>query len=451
MRTVLATVIFASVSAQAAFVRIEITDRRDVLHGQPFGATGAYELIRGTAHFAIDPALPANARIVDIGTAPRDKDGRVAFSADLVLIRPKGITAGNGTLILETPNRGSMAMMAMYNRAKSSASPVTAEHFGDGLLLREGYTLAWIGWQHDVPERPGLLRAHVPSAHGATGLVRGEITPSSAIERLSLGDSGHIPFRPSPEESLTLTVRDGIYGERLPVKTKEWRLEGTEIVLAKPATPGRTYEFIYRAKDPAIAGLGLVAIRDFVAQMKHGDDGILNRRVRWAIGVGSSQSAMALRALVYEGFNADEKGRQVFDGLQPHIAGGRRSTFERFAQPSRTAGPFRNASLSRTDQFPYSDALETEPVTRRKDSILQRASGVVPKIIYTNSSYEYWGSAASLIHTSLDGKRDLALPATTRVYLLAGGQHGPASFPPQPGQGQNLQTKLRVFQARRLG
>lgn len=219
------------------------------------------------------------------------------------------------------------------------------------------------------------------------------------------------------------------------------RLEGTEIVLAKPATPGWTYEFVYRSQDPAVAGLRLAALRDFVSELKYGSDTLLSGRIRHAIGLGTSQSAMALKALVYEGFNADEKGRVVFDGLQPHVAGGRRTTFERFAQPSRTFGPYRNASLSTTGQFPYSDAEDSEPVTGRKDSILARAraaAAVLPKIIYTNSSYEYWGSAGALVHVSLDGKRDLDLPETTRVYLLAGGQHGPAAFPPQRGAGQNL-------------
>src|SRR6185369_11580789 len=48
---------------------------------------------------------------------------------------------------------------------------------------------------------------------------------------------------------------------------------------------------------------------------------------------------------------------------------------------------------------------------------------------YTNGSYEYWGRAASLIHTSIDGKRDFGPAADTRVYYLAGTQHGPNANP----------------------
>jgi len=444
MHKLLAFSLLFVVTCQAELLRIDIAERQEILGGQAFGKAGVYELIRGRAYFAVDPALAQNSRITDINAAPRNHYGKVEFSADIVVLRPKNAMSGNGIVLVEAPNRGAMGMLSMYNRARGSRNAKAAEQFGDGFLMREGYTLAWVGWQHDVPNREGLLRSHVPVAPGVGGLVRGEVTPSTPLQRLPLGDSGHLPYRVDSAESLVLTVREEINGPRSPMAASDWRMEGTEIVLAKPAIPGRTYEFVYRAKDPPVAGLGLAALRDFVSDLKYGaglpGSAAGGARIQHAIGVGTSQSAMALKALLYEGFNADEKGRIVFDGLQPHVAGGRRSTFERFTQPSRTSGPHRNASFSTTDQFPFSDAEDTEPVTGRKDSILARARAakVVPKIIYTNSSYEYWGSAGSLVHTSLDGKRDLELPATTRVYLLAGGQHGPAAFPPQRGGGENL-------------
>ncbi len=434
MRRTLPLFLLLAVAGQAGLVRFEITEQRDVLNGQSFGPTGAYELLRGRAHFAVDPQLPGNRRITDLQFAPRNAAGLVEFSADVVMLRPKDPKAGNRTLLMETPNRGAMGMLALYNRAQPSANPTSAAHFGDGYLMREGYTLAWVGWQHDVPKREGLLRVHVPAASGITGMVRGEFTPAEPVRRIPLGDAGHVPYPVSEPGSLTLTVRDGIHGDRKPLTPGEWRFEGDAIVLTQPATPGRIYEFLYRSQSPAVAGLGLAALRDFAAHRKE------TGAEQFAVGVGTSQSAMAWKALVYEGFNADEKGRRVFDGLQPHVAGGRRSTFERFCQPSRTSGPYRNASLSPTDQFPFSDAEDRELATGQRDSLLARAqkAGVVPKILYTNTSYEYWASAGALVHVSLDGRRDLALPPTTRLYLLSGGQHGPAAFPPQRGNGENL-------------
>ena len=76
--------------------------------------------------------------------------------------------------------------------------------------------------------------------------------------------------------------------------------------------------------------------------------------------------------------------------------------------------------------------------TGRTDGLLASTPPIMqPKIIYTNSSVEYWGTgrAAALVHTSIDGKSDLTLPANVRVYHFAGTQHGPAAFPPRAALG----------------
>jgi len=62
----------------------------------------------------------------------------------------------------------------------------------------------------------------------------------------------------------------------------------------------------------------------------------------------------------------------------------------------------------------------------------------IPRIFYTNSSYEYWGRAASLTHTRLDGRRDFNLHPNTRFYLFSGTQHQPAPWPPVHTQGKHL-------------
>src|SRR4030095_638054 len=102
-----------------------------------------------------------------------------------------------------------------------------------------------------------------------------------------------------------------------------------------PLQPGRIYEVAYRSTDPAVAGVGLAGIRDIISLLKFGGNdastiGDPHRFIKRVIGFGSSQSAMVLRALVYEGFNADEQGRKVFDGILANVAGGRRSVFGRF-------------------------------------------------------------------------------------------------------------------------
>jgi hypothetical protein len=130
----------------------------------------------------------------------------------------------------------------------------------------------------------------------------------------------------------------------------------------------------------------------------------------------------------------------VFDGVLAHVAGAARGSFNfRFAQPSRDAHPFMNMFYP-TDIFPFTDLDETDPETGLTDGLLAHATKdkTVPKIFYTNSSYEYWGRSASLVHISIDGQKDAAIPDSTRIYLLAGGQHGPASFPPPRNHTRNL-------------
>jgi hypothetical protein len=86
-----------------------------------------------------------------------------------------------------------------------------------------------------------------------------------------------------------------------------------------------------------------------------------------------------------------------------------------------------------TDLFPFTDLPESDPETGATAGLLDAAakSHTAPKIFFTNTSYEYWGRAASLIHTSADGKKDAAPGKNVRVYFLAGLQHFSAAFPPQ--------------------
>ena len=69
----------------------------------------------------------------------------------------------------------------------------------------------------------------------------------------------------------------------------------------------------------------------------------------------------------------------------------------------------------------------------------------MPKIFYTNSSYEYWGRAASLIHTTVDGSDDIPLMDNVRIYSFAGGQHGVGRFPPRQTSGQQLSNPNDYF------
>src|SRR4029450_4179461 len=210
------------------------------------------------------------------------------------------------------------------------------------------------------------------------------------------------------------------------------QVKGHTITLNGGFEPGKTYEVSYRVANPPVAGLGFVAMRDFAAWLKH--DRREMSSVRSAIAYGSSQSGRFLRGFLYEGFNTDERDRQVFDGAMAHIAGAARIDLN--ARWSSAVG----LNVYSSTGFPFADAAVRDPVSGVTEGLLDtpRARLNQPKVFYTNTPVEYWGTGrvAALIHTTPDGTADLPLPDNVRVYFLAGTQHGPARFPATINNGQ---------------
>jgi hypothetical protein len=436
--------LLTSVLAQAALVRVELTERSAILDGRAFGKAGAYERLIGKAYFAVNPLAAANADVVNLKLAPRNASGQVEFYADFVIFAPVDPRKGNGTLLFEVSNRGRKGLLATFSRAQASNDPRTAAEFGDALLLEEGFTLAWLGWQFDVPREPPLMSVTVPVARNADGsplqgIVRSDFVPDSTTDSFSLGDRLFFPYR-AIEGPATLTERSLANGPRREIPPSEWRFSDDRGAVRKPSgfEAGKIYEVVYRSQDPPIVGLGMAGVRDFIAACKAGTaPGPLAKlapAARRTLAFGSSQSGRFLRTFLYQGFNRDEQGRRVFDGVWANVAGGGRGNFNhQFAQPSRDARPFFNFFYA-TDIFPFTDLRQADPEIGREDGILARAERdqAVPKIFYTNSSYEYYGRAASLMHTTLDGTRDSPLAPNTRLYVIAGGNHGPGAIPPAP-------------------
>jgi hypothetical protein len=427
----------ASLPAHAEVVRAQIASRTDVQGGASFGEAGAYELLEGRIFFEIDPANPRNAVIDDLDRAPRNAEGKVEVAADLAILRPKDAARGNGTLLLDVVNRGARMAPGSFDRA-------TRTDPGDGFLMRHGFTVGWVGWQIDVPPRPGALRIDVPVAAGITGRVRASQTARESVPTLQFADLAGYP--PAAAARATLTVRDGLHGRPRRIERSRFTLERSTVTLAGGFEPGRTYTLEYDATDPPIAGLGFAAVRDTAAWLLHAADA--PARVRRAIAFGSSQSGRFLRSFLYLGFNADERGRQVFDGVIAHIAGASQLDLNR-----RWATPMSLGQFDATP-FPFADVALRDPRTGVRDGLLDnpRARGVVPRVFYTNTAVEYWGGArsAALIHTTPDGRHDLQLPDDVRTYFLTGAQHVPARFPPAaPGSGVQRDNPLDYWPAMR--
>jgi hypothetical protein len=440
--------------AGARVVRVEIATRQDVLGGKVFGNAGAYERITGRVYFSLPVDNPHNAQIVDLRNAGNLKDGAVEFSADFIAIRPKDAGKANGSMILDVPNRGSSRIVALVDGGDRDL----ARDAGDGWLLRKGFTIVSVGWQWDAPS-PDALKFFAPVAkdHGQTitGLLRGDIMPSHVMSEIPLGHliTGHIggteyPVSAPGDPRNVLTVRASRDALPITIPRSEWqfahmvngKLEASDrfIHLNGGFLPGKIYEYVYVVADPVVAGGGFAAIRDYASYSKHDPNAITpTKRI---YGEGISQDGRFLRDFLYEGFNADEEGRIVLDGVLSHVAGAGRGSFNyRFAQPSRDAEPTSSIYFP-TDVFPFTDEPERDPLTGETGSLLDnaRAENVLPKVFLSNTSFEYWGRAASLIHTSADSKRDAQIGSNVRIYHFTGLQHFSGPFPPAKGTGDLL-------------
>jgi hypothetical protein len=434
---IVSSALLIATSARAEVTKVTIANRTVVAGGQLFGQVGPYEKLTGTIEFAVDPKDTHNARIVDLEHAARATDGRVHFSADLYVLRPVEEAKGNGVLLFEIANRGRKGLLGRFNRGTGgSQDPMSAADFGDGFLMKEGYTLVWVGWQHDV-QRP-LISIDAPAAN-----VQGRVRYSFIVdEKQTDASPGDLPAYPPVDvndPSATLTVRDRFWGSPTRVAREKWRFtlqnSRVRVTLDDGFEPGRLYEIDYPATGPKVAGVGMAAIRDAASAFRYRAD--MPIRGRSAYIFGASQSGRFLRQFLHEGFNADEKDRRAFDLVWPHIAGAGQGSFnERFAAPG-----YNTFSATR---FPFADAEQPGPDGRRDGILAAYRANQLPKVIYTNTSVEYWGlgRSAALTHVTLDGTHDAVVPENVRIYLLAGTQHGEAAFPPVRGTGQALPNPM---------
>ncbi|MEQ1776583.1 MAG: alpha/beta hydrolase domain-containing protein [Burkholderiales bacterium] len=425
--------VIAPVHAEVS--RVDITQRTDLFNGRAYGAAGAYEWVQGRAHFTLDPANARNKAVVDIELAPKNTQGLVEFSADMVILRPKDAAKANGVVVFDVINRGRYTILEYLNRGNRTAKELSEEFVGDDFLLKQGVTIVFLGWQQDLPDGMGLLRMSGPVIEGLGSLIHGDAVVTARVNEISLGDRLSIPYAVADLKSTdaVLTVAASRSAPAQVVPRDQWafaRLRDGALVddplrihLKSGFEPGAFYRFVYPTRGSQLAGLSLAGIRDLISWMRYDASALVKATHAYAFGI--SQSGRFLRQFLYEGFNADLAGRPVFDAMMVHIAGGSRRGFnERFAQPSRNL-------VSRV--FPFTDVEQTDNETGERGGILTRARAekVVPKIFYTHSSWEYWGSAASTVQTTVDGKAEIQLADTSRAYLLASTQHVPVAFPPR--------------------
>jgi len=421
--------------------RFDIRLRRPLAAGAAFGAVGPYEELKGILRFAIDPKHAANERITDAALAPRDHSGRVEFESDVSILVPVDRRRASGRVMLDVVNRGNTVAVPNFNRATRptfvpGADPDPPVDPGDGFLMRRGFVVISCGWQIDLPEVPGLLGLRGPEALDAngnriTGRVYTQLQTPSPATHLLLSDRGHHAYQAADldERAAVLLVRDQPDGDATTIARGRWRFaraaggavvpDARYVWLEGGFEKGRLYQIAYTAIGAPVIGLGIAALRDSAAWLKHGTTHEGNPApgvLRSVFAYGRSQTGRLLRTLVYNDLNLDEHGREALDGIIANVAGGLRGEFnQRFGQNSK----------DRPHMMDYVQPATDEDLHRR---LAARASKL--KVFYTNSSAEYHRGDASLAHTNAEGTRDVPSGASARVYHFAGTEHGLGVWPP---------------------
>lgn len=411
--------------------RLEGFAESDVAGGAGFGAAGRYVCITGVARGRIDPLHPASANLPGIGYAARNASGMIEYSTPFLALRPAQVDRGCGGLIYEATNRGKKLAFPYFFGAREPSNMFgDARFLGGALPLHMGYAMLWSGWDATaiaedaglVLEAPLVVERDIPLVRD----IREEFVSETRHGRLEQFRLSYHPASRDPSR-IVVTARarhDDVARELAP---GEWRFADARSIMLLPEgrrpEPGWLYEVRYPATRAPWLGAGYAATRDLVSHMRHDDAGVrVLGPVHHVMALGISQAGRFLRGYVGRGFNRDERGRRVFDGVFSHVAGaGRVFMDELFGQPSRTRTRHQDHDFPE-QEFPFSDASLTDPWSGMCAGLLGDPE-CDPLMIQTNTSTEYWQKGASLLHTDPAATRDIMLPRGSRAYLIAGTQH----------------------------
>lgn len=383
-----------------------------------------YEVLRGHFFGELDPADTHNKIITDLQYAPRNERGRVEYSATFEIAKPVDMKAASGVLYYEVPNRGN----------------------GVAQPNEDGHISVVSGWQGDIPPRNGVQTATVPVAIGQQGSLLARFTNVSAKQKslpivsgLMSGVPRSLPIsldtkhaqlyrQASDEQPLEqITPRDWSFGD-CQARPFPGKPDPSRLCVREGFDSAYAYTLVYEAKDPQVLGIGFAATRDLIAFLHHdskdsvGTPNPLADAVRWTVASGTSQSGNFLRSFVNLGFNADEVGRIVFDGINPNIAARHVPLNVRFGVPGGASNLYEAGSEGKLWWSSYDDQARG----RGPGGLLDRCrmSDTCPKVAETFGSAEFWGLRMSPDLIGTDAKRDIPLPANVRRYYFPGVTHG---------------------------
>lgn len=424
--------------AAARVVRIVI-DRREPLDYKRQAAAkraGEYEKLVGHAYGELDPQDPLNSVITDVQLAPRNQRGLVEYAATFTLVKPVNMANASGVLLYEVSNRGNSPLQWPTFHAEDDAS--------------QGHVLLVSGWQGDLAPRVGLETTQVPVAKNPDGssitgpvLIRLVNLPAkSNTASLADGFGGLLYQRPASLDTSKATLEKFAADDKpgMPVPFSDWAFaDCTKAPFPGSPDPAKVcvkdgfdsallYQLVFTAKDPLVLGIGLAATRDIVSffrYAKYDDQGSPNPlagAIRHTIGSGTSQSGNFIKTFINLGFNGDEGGRMVWDGVNVNIAARQTPINFRFAIPGGATSRYELGSEGVLWWSDYHDQARGRLAAGLLDRC--RSTHTCPKIFETFGSTEFWDLRMSpgLVGTKAD--QDIPLPANVRRYYLPGVTHG---------------------------
>ena len=479
---VAAGLLCAASAVQARITQIQYTITNPAFGGYSFPGIGQYETITGIATGEVNPLDPKNAVITDIALAPRNANGNVVYQFNFYILRPVDLSKGNHKMMYEPPNRGGKTYQTLNRTPTGTNDPgalTDSTVLANSFLWTRGYTTVWSGWENNLGALSGLTAtASLPVAHSVYSDPSTTITGPS-YEYIVTGNASfgltYTAASTAPTNG-TLTHRIHLDDTPNPVPAFgtadcvapaptcwKYNASGTSISLVSPANVAQNfvsndiYEFSYTAKDPTVNGLGLAAIRDFNSFLRYATEDDFHNPNPLAGDVTriytetSSQPARTLNDFVHLGFNEDESGQKVFDGMLQWIGAGDGLNMNyRWSQTKRTERN-RQEELYLEGLFPFANPTTSDPISGQTDGRYKKCSetNTCPLAMEFYSANEYWVKAGSLMSTDPTGSYDLPDQPEARLYLLSSKQHGGAGNPTSRGSCQQFLNPLDSAQVQR--
>jgi len=455
--------------ADARTTRIQILSRVAAFGGYSFPGVGQYEVIRGIATGEVDPNDPKNAVITDIARAPRLANGNVTYQHNFYILKPLDLGQGNHKMMYEPPNRGNKTYQAVNRTPDGGSEPAALTEaafpgeLANSFLWSRGYTTVWSGWENNLGPLAGLTATAVlpvatdPDGSTITGPGYEYIVSPGATYTL------YYPAASGSQDPASATLTHRIHLDDSPqiVPASGWAYtnpSNTAIKLTSGSfVANDIYEFSYIAKNPTVNGLGFAAIRDFNSFLRYAtaDDfstpNPLAGDVTRIYTETSSQPARTLNDFTHLGFNQDESGNKVFDGMMQWIGAGDGINMNyRWSQTKRTERN-RQDQLYLEGLFPFANQTTFDPISGQTDGRYLKCgeTDTCPLAMEFYSSNEYWVKAGSLMSTDPTGTVDLPDHPDARLYLLSSKQHGGAGNPTSKGLCQQFLNPLDSQQVQR--